>query len=303
MSKLDAVSRKVNKEIEKLAIKQLATSKISSIPSMPEDFAEFNVMIGLPKNPNTGKPTEILDYQIEYFDAIRDHHKVILNKSRKIGATETALRCIAYNCFGRYAGHNVMIVAGNRQVQADEFLERFWELFNDGFVDLNGNEFSFSDIIISRNKSQVVFWNGTKVSTYSARPESLRGPEDVVCVYISEAAHINLVDDSKVYNALHPNIANISNADFIIESTPNGKRGFFWELFSSDNEYFNLEQSYSVSLGKLISPEFIELEKKNKTIDFEQEYCSVFTSSLSAVFKEEDVRYVEKEIDNYEDLD
>ena len=303
MSKLDAVTRKTNRDLEILVKKQLESSKKSSIPSMPEDFAEFNEMIGLPKNPNTGKPTEILDYQIKYFDAIREHHKVILNKSRKIGATETALRSIAYNCFGKYSGHNVMIVAGNNQKQANEFLDRFCELFYNGFVDLKGIEFSFSDIIVSRSKSKVVFFNGTKVSTYSARPESLRGPEDVVCVYISEAAHINLVDDSKVYNALHPNVANISDADFIMESTPNGKRGFFWSLFSSDNEYYKLEQSYGVSLGKLISPEFIESEKKNPTIDFEQEYCSAFTSSLTAVFKEEDVRYVEKEIDNYEDLD
>ena len=173
MSKLVAITRKVNRDLEILVKKQLESSKISFIPSMPEDFAEFNEMIGLPKNPNTGEPTEILDYQIEYFDAIRDHHKVILNKSRKIGATETALRCIAYNCFGRYAGHNVMIVAGNRQAQANEFLERFRELFNDGFVDLNGNEFSFSDVIISKKESQVVFFNGTKVSTYSARPGQL----------------------------------------------------------------------------------------------------------------------------------
>jgi len=50
-------------------------------------------------------------------------------------------------------------------------------------------------------------------------------------VYISEAAHINMLDDSKVYDALHPNIANIENADFIIESTPNGRRGFFWDLW------------------------------------------------------------------------
>jgi len=56
-------------------------------------------------------------------------------------------------------------------------------------------------------------------------------------------------------------------------------------------------------LEKLISKEFIESEKKNPTIDFEQEYCSAFTSSLTAVFKEEDVRFFEKEINRYDDLD
>ena len=65
---------------------------------VPEGFKAFNEMIGLPVHPGTGNETEVFEYQVEYFDAWQKHHKLILNKSRKIGATETALRIIAYNC-------------------------------------------------------------------------------------------------------------------------------------------------------------------------------------------------------------
>ena len=233
MGKLDAATRQLNKKLLDLVRTDSGTNKT---PVISQNFAKFNEMIGLPQKPGTSIPTPILDYQIKYFDAINKHHKVILNKSRKIGATETALRCIAYHCFGRYAGHNVMIVAGTRQVQANEFLGRFYELLSGGFTDMAGVHFLASDIIKSKTNSEIKFRNGTCVKAYPANPGSLRGPEDVICVYISEAAHINLSDDSKVYNALHPINANSGDADFIMDSTPNGKRGFFWKIFTSDNE-------------------------------------------------------------------
>jgi hypothetical protein len=108
---------------------------------------------------------------------------------------------------------------------------------------------------------------------------------------------------AKVYNAVHPNVSNIKNADFILESTPNGKRGFFWELFTDkDNEYFKLEQPYTVSMGQLLDEEFIEQEQRNTKIDFGQEYDCKFTTSLTAVFSEDDVRYVDSPINNYDDL-
>jgi phage FluMu gp28-like protein len=259
-------------------------------------------MIGLPKHPGTRNEIGILGYQQKYFDAIQKHHKVILNKSRKIGATETALRSIAYNCFGRYEGHNVMMVAGNRQSQAIEFLDRFCSLFDNGFFDLSGKKYSFSDIIPYRRRTEVRFWNETRVTTYPALPSSLRGPQNVICVYISEAAFIDSHDDSKVYDALHPNIANIEDADFIIESTPNGRRGFFHDLFTSENEYCKLEQPHSLALGKLISKTFIESERKNPKIDFEQEYCCKFTTSANAVFKSEDIKWGSGKFTDYRDL-
>ena len=269
--------------------------------NVPKDFAKFNNMIGAPIHPGTGVATPIFDYQDDYFKAWQKHHKLILNKSRKIGATETALRIIAYNCIiGRYSGHRVMIVAGNKQEVANRFIQRFKSLFMKGFTDLNGVTYEYDDIITKEDSKSCIV-NNTYVQAYPAN-ESVRGEENVKCVFMSECAFINLIDDTKVYNALHPNVANITDADFIMESTPNGKRGFFWPNFDASSEYHKLEQPYNVSLNKLLDDKFIKAEKENPRIDFEQEYCCKFTTSLSGAFKEDEIKFVEKDINYYDDL-
>ena len=294
---------------------QLTTDR----PNVPtKSFKHFNRIVGQPIHPDTGLPTDILDYQEDYEAAWNKHHKVILNKSRKIGATETALRIIAYNCMnGTYQSrHRIMIVAGNKQTVANRFLSRFKAIFGKGFYDLDGVFWSTEEKLSKKDAEEghkqlfnkqsagdiVELYNGINIQAYPAN-ESVRGEENVVCVFLSECAFINLLDDSKVYNAVHPNVSNIKNADFILESTPNGKRGFFWELFTDkDNEYFKLEQPYTVSMGQLLDEEFIEQEQRNTKIDFGQEYDCKFTTSLTAVFSEDDVRYVEAKINNYDDL-
>ena len=112
---------------------------------------------------------------------------------------------------------------------------------------------------------------------------------------MSEAAFIDLIDDREVYNAVKPNIANITNADFILESTPNGRRGFYYEEYRSAqknlNEFKWLEQPYTVAVGGLLSRQFIDNERKNPKIDFEQEYMCKFTTSQSAAFTEQTIKY------------
>jgi hypothetical protein len=194
-----------------------------------------------------------------------------------------------------------MIVAGNKQKVANRFIERFLAQFPDKFTDAAGKVWPRGDILMEESTEWCKFYNGAHVQAYPAN-ESVRGEENVKCVFMSEVAFINLLDDSPVYNALHPNVANIPDADFILESTPNGKRGFFFDLYTTPNEYYKLEQPYTVSMGKLLDEAFIESEKNNIHIDFEQEYCCKFTTSLSSVFKEEDVKYVPKKINSYDDL-
>ena len=248
---------------------------IESVAEIEEiEFDNNNISIKL-------NETEVFDYQIDYFDAWQKHHKLILNKSRKIGATETALRIIAYNCLrGNYSGHRVMIVAGNKQDVANRFIQRFKSLFTNGFTDLTGKEYTYEDII-TKEDSKSCLVNNAYVQAYPSN-ESVRGEENVKCVFMSECAFINLIDDTKVYNALHPNVANISDADFIMESTPNGKRGFFWTNYDANSEYHKLDQPYTVSLGMLLDEEFIKKEKANPKIDFEQEYCCLLYTSDAA---------------------
>jgi len=199
----------------------------ADLPRLSNDFIKFNTQIGDPILPETGERTNIFNYQVDYFQKWQTHHKLILNKSRKIGATETALRIIAYNCLhGNYFDRKVMIIAGNKQEIANKFMDRFKALFYEGFKDKNGKYWDYDKIIKNEDRKQVDMLGNVHVEAYPAT-EAVRGEDKVKCVFISEAAFTGLLDDTKVYNAVHPNISNIPNADFIMESTPNGKRGFF----------------------------------------------------------------------------
>ena len=51
-----------------------------------------------------------------------------------------------------------------------------------------------------------------------------------------------------------------------------------------------------------IDDDFIKIERANPRIDFEQEYGTKFTTSLSAAFKEDEIIYEDTPINMYEDL-
>jgi len=57
-----------------------------------------------------------------------------------------------------------------------------------------------------------------------------------------------------------------------------------------------------VALGKLISKEFIESERKNQRIDFEQEYCCKFTTSATSVFRPEEIKTHNDGITDWSDI-
>lgn len=97
----------------------------------PTDFKDFRRMIGNPYSKVLKQYQDMAPFQEDYHYAIQEHHWVISLKSRKIGATDTAITSFALNAFDRYAGHDMMIVAGNELRIAKEILLRFYEFFTD----------------------------------------------------------------------------------------------------------------------------------------------------------------------------
>lgn len=295
--------KKQSNEIKRIAErKKLITQK--DIPNLPQnDFAKFNEIIGLPRHPATLDPSPLLPHQLEIRDAVRKYHRLIVNKSRKIGSTETHLRIIAEGCYNEYMNHNGIIIFGNRQNEANKKLEEFENLFHSTWTDLDGKKWRYGDLVMNKKSNKMELYSGVTIETYPAEPTALRGPANVKFVLFSEAAHINRLSDSKVYTAAHPLVANDDSADFMMESTPNGKRGFFYNLFSSQNEYWKLQYPYTVALDHLFSKDFIDSEKNNPEIDFEQEYCCKFTTSSGSVFTDTDIgTYIESQVTDFSDI-
>jgi len=277
---LNQTQRLFEKELKKY--KKLQDRSFSTkLPTFSADFQKFNKMIGYPTNRMSNKAQKLAPFQIQYHNAIQKFHRVIVNKSRKIGATETAIRSIAYNVFDRYAGHDIMIVAGNELRIAIEILIRFNELFLDklslgySFKEpgKDGNKWRYNEIVRKctfGNSPLIEFSNDTRVFAYatnkSGKRQSFRGPDDVICIFLSEAAHIGLKNDQPVMDALEPNLANRDDGDIILESTPNGRRGFFY--FYWKNAIEMIKRYYPLTNEK----ELLEKLSKNDNVGIKMDW-------------------------------
>ena len=267
------------------------------------DYVEFNERIGLPFSRLTDQRAPMTQYQIDYSAAINKFHRIIVNKTKKGGFTDGFLRHVAHQIFHRYAGHEVVLVAGNKEPIARDIMERLYVLFEQGLTDDDGVHWSQEQIITNFTKHPLLmqFFNGTKIigstASKSGKASPVRGYSDVVAWFITEAAFTGVNNDYPILNGLTSLTANRDEGDMILESTPNGRSGFFYDLSMDATEnmkhkfevgpngfyYLEYDYTHAVDAG-VISKAFIEEEKKNPRIDFQQEYCCAFTSSSNAAF-------------------
>ena len=324
----------------------------------PTDFIDFNRMIGNPLSKITNIRQDMADFQEHYHLAIQEHHFVEFLKSRKLGATETWNRSTALNCFEKYKGHDIMLIAGNEVRIANEILLRFDELFRDKYHDdghyafkqiepeyieagytweeaqKKGQEWKHDDLIRKANFGQnptVEFRNDTRVMAFAAsrqeKAQSFRGTDDVISAFISEAGHTGMKNDQPIMSALEPNLAQRDDADLVLETTGNGRRGFFYNYWVQTMEiisqnlripvinhqqivdainklwldgkkinfpvdWWPLMYDYNIGIEEnILSKKFIEKEKRNPKLDFEQEYCCKFTSTYSQAIKTSDLTF------------
>jgi hypothetical protein len=242
------------------------------------DFIKFNELIGLPKHPATGLPTPLMPWQIafEYTTRTVRRHKFHVNKARQIGFTELTNRILAYNCFRKYVGRRILIIAGTREKTTKKIMARFQELFK-----------NFEEgIVIDSNDLEMTLFNGTTVEGLPSSSESIRGDTQIGAIFMDEAAHYGLVDDSVVMDAVRP-IVDTNKSDLFMVSTPNGPAGFFYELDVGQNDYHKEKFNIWVTEGWIYSHEEIVAILNQKDIDVEQEYLNQYTPARNSIFGSE----------------
>lgn len=271
-----------------------------------KDIVYFRRMLGNPLSKLTGKYQDLAPFQVDYHMAIQEFHKVEMNKSRKLGATETVNTSFALNVFDRYEGHDILFVAGNEHKVSKEILYRFYEFFMDKKHDDGYYAFKYlnpeyveplktgeidwkyamdradkiTEAHLIRKKRfatepMVEFINGTRAFAWAMvrqeKAQSFRGADDLIAIFFTEAAHTGMKQDQSAMNALKPNLAQRDDADFILESTPNGRRGFwykYWmEIMKTLSKEFNIplnDETHQVLVDKLHA--LWRASKKDKTI-------------------------------------
>ena len=261
-------------------------------------FQKWNEMIGFPISKTLKKPNPMAPFQLTYHDLVHEHLWVLYNKSRKVGATDTRIRGIALDVFGQYRGHDVAIIGGNKESVATEVLTRVDELFENGFTDLDGKRWRHDDLIVKfthTSPATIDFYNNTRAMGFSAsksgKTNPIRGADDIISGFLTEAAHTGMEDDNPLHNAIAPNLAQYADGHLVYESTPNGKRGLFYQFAMLGKQgkgpFHYFETDYTEGLKyNILSEDFIRKQKEDPRVDFAQEYQCQFTTSMKAAFGE-----------------
>lgn len=259
-------------------VQRLESKKQAIILTIPQDFIEFNDMIGLPKHPHTREPMKLMPCQINFFKSINntDYHRFHLNKSRQAGWTECILRILAFRCFNKYAGGKIVIIAGTREKTTKKIMQRFRELFRA----------IPQEIKKASDSLTVELTNGTVIEGLPASAEAITGDTKINCIFLDEAAKWNLQDDQPVMNAILP-IVDTNKSDLFMISTPKGPRGFFYEIERDKHPDF-LRFSFDLweAVGWIYSREEAENMLADSIHDTDQEYLNKFTTGRDSIWGE-----------------
>ena len=257
-------------------LQHLESKKNATLLQIPQDFIKFNNLIGLPKHPATFEPMELMNYQKNFFKTIENtgSRKFHVNKARQIGLTELILRILAYRCFNKYKGGNIIIIAGTREQTAKTIMQRFKNLF-----------YNISHEIVNQSDISLELKNGTVIKAYPSNSDSIRGLTKIKAIFMDEAAHFNLIDDGKVMDAIKP-IVETNRADLFMISTPSGPQGFFYDIEKDDNDFLKLSYNIWEAVGWIYSDEEARVMLDDVSLDTEQEYLNKYTTGRNSIWGE-----------------
>lgn len=122
--------------------------------------------------------------------------------------------------------------------------------------------------------------SGSRVISLPGSETTTRGFSAPRLILLDEAARI----DDDLMSSLTPMQAVVPDARLIALSSPAGRRGFFWQAWSSNGDAWHRVEVKATDIPR-ISPSFLELERRTMPAStYRQEYLCSFEESDMAVF-------------------
>ncbi len=195
----------------------------------------------------------------------------LVNCSRQWGkSTVTAAKAVHQAWF--YPGSLTLMVAPTAR-QSAEFLRKAAGFLGRLGVRIRGD---------GDNESSLLLPNGSRLVGLPGNEGTIRGFSKVSLLLIDEAARVS----DEMYRAVRPMLA-VGDGDLLLMSTPNGRRGFFWEEWSGGGDGW---ERFSVPATECerIPAAFLEEERRSMGDRwFRQEYLCEFLEMEGALFTEE----------------
>jgi hypothetical protein len=133
------------------------------------------------------------------------------------------------------------------------------------------------------NKISLLLPNGSRIVGLPGDADTTRGFSNVSLLLIDEASRV----PDEFYESLRPMLAANADASLWLMSTPNGRQGFFYDVWSQGGPSWTRIEAPATQCPR-ISPAFLEEERQSTTNDsFRQEYLCEFIRADFAYFDPE----------------
>jgi hypothetical protein len=201
--------------------------------------------------------------------------RILLNCSRQSGKSTTLATIAAHQAL--YFPKSLILMLSPTQRQSGELFRKTTALYN-----------GLGKPVPSEAESALTLQleNGSRIVSLPGSEGGIRGYSGVSLIIIDEASRV----PDMLYYSVRPMLA-VSGGRLIAASTPYGKRGWWYEAWTSPEPW----ERYEVPARECprIPADFLaEEQRTHPSYWFNQEYCCKFEQTDNAVFRQEDIEWM-----------
>jgi hypothetical protein len=205
-----------------------------------------------------------------------DARQMILNCSRQSGkSTISAVLAV----------HEAVYTPGSLTLLLAPSLRQSQELFRKVKDILVALQSPYTPQIGEESNLRLELDNGSRIVSLPGTEATVRGFSNVALLVVDEAA----ICEDALFFSIRPMLA-ISGGKIVLLSTPRGKRGFFFDVWTTGGADWNQTRITARDCPR-ISPEWLEREKEAMPdFWFKQEYLCQFVETIDSVFSFDEVQ-------------
>jgi len=199
--------------------------------------------------------------------------RALLCCARQVGKSTTVAAAALYEAL--YEPGALVLMVAPAQRQSEELLRKAREL-------LIGLPQTMQ--AVQTSQTAVIFPNGSRIIALPGVAATIRGYSAVSLILIDEAAHKDL---NEMLVALQPMLT-VSGGSLVALSTPNGRRGWFYHAWQSDEEWRRIQIPAS-DCPRIPAESLAEQQRQMTRAAFASEYLCEFVDAVDAVYAEADI--------------
>jgi len=231
-----------------------------------------------------GQPVQLDNIQRNILTST--HKRIIINCHRQWGkSTLSSLMCLHRAI---YYPRSLCLLVSPSLRQSTENFRKIGDALGLG-LDLD---------LVENNKTTLTLSNASRVISLPGTQRTIRGFSGPDLIVVDEAAQA----DDELYGSLFPMLTSNPRGRMVIASTPWGRRGFFYKIWSEGGPEW-LKTRVTAADNPRLDPAILEEARKgpNGPLWFQQEYMGEFVSDEFSIFDED---RLQKAISNdFEEID